>query len=45
MNSLGASDKLPALTMAGVSKSFGGVKALVDANLTLYPGEVHALLG
>lgn len=45
MNSPGASDKLPALTMAGVSKSFGGVKALVDANLTLYPGEVHALLG
>jgi rhamnose transport system ATP-binding protein len=31
--------------MTRVFKSFGGVKALVDAHLTLYPGEVHALLG
>lgn len=35
----------PALAMAGVAKSFGGVKALVDASLTLYSGEVHALVG
>lgn len=35
----------PVLEMAHVAKSFGGVKALVDASLTLYAGEVHALLG
>jgi ribose transport system ATP-binding protein len=28
-----------------VSKSFGGVRALDDASLTLLPGEVHGLLG
>jgi rhamnose transport system ATP-binding protein len=35
----------PALEMVGVAKSFGGVTALVDASLTLYPGQIHALLG
>jgi rhamnose transport system ATP-binding protein len=35
----------PLLEMSHVAKNFGGVKALVDATLTLYPGEVHALLG
>lgn len=35
----------PLLSVAHVSKSFGGVKALVDASLDLYPGEIHALLG
>lgn len=35
----------PVLEMAHVAKSFGGVNALVDAGLTLYSGEVHALLG
>jgi rhamnose transport system ATP-binding protein len=35
----------PVLVMDHVAKSFGGVRALVDASLTLYPGEVHALLG
>ena len=35
----------PLLEMRHVKKSFGGVQALVDANLVLYPGEVHALLG
>lgn len=35
----------PVLTMEHVAKSFGGVKALVDASLSLYAGEVHALLG
>ena len=28
-----------------ISKSFGGVKALVDANIQLRAGEVHALVG
>lgn len=36
---------VPLLVMSHVAKSFGGVRALVDANLTLYPGEIHALLG
>ena len=31
--------------MTGVSKSFGGVKALQDVNLEVKAGEVHALLG
>ena len=35
----------PVLEMAHVAKSFGGVRALVDASLTLYSGEAHALLG
>ena len=29
----------------GVQKSFGATRALSGVNLTLYPGEVHALLG
>ncbi|MBT5247734.1 MAG: sugar ABC transporter ATP-binding protein [Microbacteriaceae bacterium] len=33
------------LEMTHVAKAFGGVHALVDAGLILYPGEVHALLG
>lgn len=35
----------PILVMSNVVKNFGGVRALVDASLTLYPGEIHALLG
>ena len=35
----------PVLEMTHVTKSFGGVRALVDASLTLYAGEAHALLG
>jgi len=33
------------LQIAGAAKRFGGVHALIDANLTLYAGEIHALLG
>jgi len=33
------------LEMTHVAKSFGGVRALVDASLTLHRGEAHALLG
>jgi ribose transport system ATP-binding protein len=38
----GSSD---ALVVRGVSKAFGATKALVDANLSVRAGEVHALLG
>ncbi|MEZ2330137.1 sugar ABC transporter ATP-binding protein [Mesorhizobium sp. RCC_202] len=34
-----------AAEMKGVSKSFGGVKALVDVDLQIEKGEIHALLG
>ncbi|RFB80147.1 sugar ABC transporter ATP-binding protein [Methylovirgula sp. 4M-Z18] len=35
----------PILEMRHVSKTFGHVRALTDVQLTLYPGEVHALMG
>ena len=33
------------LSVDGAAKNFGGVKALVKADLTLYAHEIHALLG
>jgi ribose transport system ATP-binding protein len=36
---------LPQLEARGFSKSFGGVQALRDADLTVAKGEVHGLLG
>jgi ABC-type sugar transport system ATPase subunit len=39
------SDREPILSLQGISKSFGGVKALSDVSLALYPGEVVALVG
>jgi ribose transport system ATP-binding protein len=38
-------DVKPILQMEHVSKTFPGVKALQDVQLTVYPGEVHALMG
>jgi rhamnose transport system ATP-binding protein len=35
----------PRLVLEQATKSFGSVRALVDGSVTLYPGEVHALLG
>ncbi|MFI7237595.1 multiple monosaccharide ABC transporter ATP-binding protein [Streptomyces cyaneofuscatus] len=35
----------PVLEMRSISKSFPGVKALSDVNLTVAPGEVHAICG
>jgi ribose transport system ATP-binding protein len=35
----------PILRMRNVSKTFPGVKALQNVQLTVYPGEVHALMG
>jgi ribose transport system ATP-binding protein len=31
--------------MRGVSKSFGGIRALSDVDFTLMPGEIHGLVG
>ncbi|MBD1938399.1 sugar ABC transporter ATP-binding protein [Microcoleus sp. FACHB-68] len=35
----------PVLEMQGITKTFNGFTALHDVNLTIYPGEVHALMG
>jgi ribose transport system ATP-binding protein len=35
----------PILEMRGISKTFPGVKALNNVQLTIYPGEVHSLMG
>jgi len=35
----------PLLSMKNISKSFGGVPALVHASLEVYPAEVMALVG
>ncbi len=37
--------KSAVLSVEGAAKNFGGVKALVRAGLTLFPHEIHALLG
>ncbi|WP_294148421.1 sugar ABC transporter ATP-binding protein [uncultured Clostridium sp.] len=36
---------VPSLTVRNLTKTFPGVKALNDASIEFYPGEVHALLG
>src|ERR1700761_1237795 len=38
-------DPVPILGMGNVSKTFPGVKALRNVEFTVYPGEVHALMG
>ncbi|MBS1180319.1 MAG: D-xylose transporter ATP-binding protein [Proteobacteria bacterium] len=40
-----APEPTPILEMHGISKTFPGVKALANVELTVYPGEVHALMG
>ena len=40
-----AQSPVAVLEMRGAAKAFGGVQALKGAELTLYPGEIHALLG
>lgn len=38
-------ERAPLLRMEGISKSYGGVRALEDAELVLHAGRIHALLG
>jgi len=35
----------PILEVAGLSKSFGALRATDDVSLDLRPGEIHALIG
>ena len=35
----------PVLRIAGLSKTFGATRALIDASLDIRPGEIHALVG
>ncbi|NBJ11660.1 sugar ABC transporter ATP-binding protein [Microvirga arsenatis] len=35
----------PILEMRDISKTFPGVRALANVSLTVYPGEIHALMG
>jgi D-xylose transport system ATP-binding protein len=37
--------EIPVLSMSGISKRFGAVEALVEAELVVHPGEVVALVG
>lgn len=39
------SEKHVAIQMQNITKSFGALKANEDVNLTVYEGEIHALLG
>ena len=39
------SERTPILQMVDITKEFPGVKALSDVNLTVYPGEIHAICG
>ncbi len=38
-------DTAPILTMKGITKRYGGVVALRDADLEIMPGRIHAVLG
>jgi monosaccharide-transporting ATPase len=42
---LNTAQAAPVLELTGIHKQFPGVKALTDAGLRLYPGEVHTLMG
>jgi ribose transport system ATP-binding protein len=45
MTSEAPDSRPPLLELIGVSKSFGGVKALRDVDFTLRAGEIHGLVG
>src|SRR5215218_6180736 len=41
----GSRPATPVLEIAGLSKTFGATRALIDAALDIRPGEIHALVG
>jgi D-xylose transport system ATP-binding protein len=41
----GPPDRMPVLSMRGISKGFGKVQALTDIHLDIHPGEVVAIVG
>jgi ABC-type sugar transport system ATPase subunit len=41
----GPADRVPVLSMRGISKGFGKVQALTDIHLDIHPGEVVAIVG
>jgi|SRR6476646_4001491 ribose transport system ATP-binding protein len=45
MEGSSSENRVPILSVRGLSKSFGGARALDDVSLTVLPGEVHGLLG
>ena len=40
-----APERTPICSLAGITKSYGGIQALAGIDLDLYPGEVHAIVG
>ena len=36
---------IPLLEVVGITKNFPGVRALNNVSLSIYPGQVHALVG
>jgi D-xylose transport system ATP-binding protein len=45
MSATPSTPRTPTLELRGVSKSFGSVQALTDVDLTVFPGEIMALVG
>jgi len=45
MSAANTQSQVPVLEMRNISKTFASTKALTNVSLTVYPGEVHALMG
>ena len=45
VRSTGNGAQVPRLELRSVSKSFGGVAAVADVSLDVWPGEIHAIVG
>ncbi|MBB3660268.1 ribose transport system ATP-binding protein [Rhizobium sp. BK650] len=45
MSAANTETRVPVLEMRNISKTFASTKALTNVSLTVYPGEVHALMG
>jgi ribose transport system ATP-binding protein len=45
MSAANTETQAPILEMRNISKTFASTKALTNVSLTVYPGEVHALMG